>query len=339
MQVIANPTKYHFISITFLILFACTNSSVPKQAPKYKAHVLIREKKQADRIVKEKSKQDSVLLVDAFDSAYQHTLNLFHTPIRELYLATDLGTAHVIQGGNPKGKPVVLLHGMNASSTMWYPNFNALTAKYQVYAIDFLLEPNRSKSVKENYSSEEIAAWYESIFEQLGLKQVYLIGASRGGWLSVNYCISFPNRVKKLVLLSPAQTFTWISPSSDLLANVSYSLLPSDKRLKSALAGLSVDTSKIAPAFVRQFNLATEKSGLDRSIFEMRPFSSADLEKLTMPVLLMIGDNDFINRSRSLKLAKRRVPQIETEMVNHAGHFLSVDQATKVNRRILKFIK
>lgn len=327
-------------SLFFVLLGygSCTNSSTPKQQTRKQPKKEVPGADLSDSLEYEKHKQDSVLLVDAFDSAYQKTLNLFCVPVQELYLETALGTAHVIKGGNPKGKALVLLHGMNASSTMWYPNFSAFTPYYQVYAIDFLLEPNRSKSLKKSYSSEEIAAWYDAIFDQLKLKEVVLVGASRGGWLSVNYCLNFPSRVKKLVLLSPAQTFTWITPSSDLLANVSYSLLPSDKRLKSALAGLSADTSKLAPSFVTQFNLATEKSGLDRSIFVMRPFSSSELENLTMPVLLLIGDEDFINGRRSLKLAKRRLPNIEAEMINHAGHFLSVDQSKKVNRKILKFI-
>ena len=43
----------------------------------------------------------------------------------ELYITTSHGIAHVVVSGIRKATSVVLLHGMNASSTMWYPNAKA----------------------------------------------------------------------------------------------------------------------------------------------------------------------------------------------------------------------
>jgi hypothetical protein len=59
-------------------------------------------------------------------NAYNKTLALFELPIREKDIPTQYGNAHVLICGNSGNPPLVLLHGMNASSTMWYPNMKAL---------------------------------------------------------------------------------------------------------------------------------------------------------------------------------------------------------------------
>src|SRR6187402_1103004 len=142
-----------------------------------------------------------------YQQAYDKALALFTTSIAEQYVKTRFGNAHIIVSGPETGEPLVLLHGMNASSTMWYPNMKALSEHYRVYAIDFFLEPGKSQCIGEVDDVKEIIGWYFEIFDSLHLKKINLMGASRGGWLSVNIALRDPARIKKLVLLSPAQTF------------------------------------------------------------------------------------------------------------------------------------
>ena len=76
--------------------------------------------------------------------AYDETMKQWGVDYEELYITTSHGIAHVVVCGNRKATPVVLLHGMNASSTMWYPNAKALVKDYRVFAIDLLSEPGKS---------------------------------------------------------------------------------------------------------------------------------------------------------------------------------------------------
>ena len=59
--------------------------------------------------------------------SYNKALTLWKTAFHELNIQTSIGNAHVIVSGPKNGEPVILLHGMNASSTMWYPNIKALS--------------------------------------------------------------------------------------------------------------------------------------------------------------------------------------------------------------------
>ena len=271
-------------------------------------------------------------------NAYNKTLSLFELPITEKDIPTQFGNAHVLVCGNSKNPPLVLLHGMNASSTMWYPNMKDLAKKYRVYAIDFLLEPGKSTCTMKRLNKDEIAAWYDEIFSKLELKSFYLVGCSRGGWLATVIALNTPEKIKKLVLLSPAQTFTWIPPSSALLSNITYCISPDKEKLNNILAGLSVRSVKISKTYFEQYYLGTEKENISSCIFEMTPYSRKSMSALTMPVLVLIGDKDIINNQRCLDKVMKWVPNPDTGTIQNAGHFLSFDQPKIVNSRIHSFL-
>ena len=270
--------------------------------------------------------------------AYNTALKLWKTPFHELNFKTCFGKAHIIVSGPKNGEPLVLLHGLNASSTMWYPNIAALSQNHRVYAIDNLLEPGKSRIEGEVKDMMEMVSWYNEIFDQLKLEKFTLIGASKGGWLAIYIALQQKARIKNIVLLSPAQTFMWISPGSEMLANLTYTLAPKRKRLHGVMETMSVDVDKIEKSYIEQYFIATQKATFSKFILQMTPYSDNELKSLTMPVLLLIGDNDIINNEKSIEKAKELLPHSETGVIKNAGHFLSVDQSEVVNKRILLFL-
>lgn len=274
-----------------------------------------------------------------YEEAYDQALKLWQVPFEERYIDTRFGKAHLLVSGPENAEPLVLLHGLNASSTMWYPNIKQLSEYYRIYAIDFFMEPGRSVCQSEVENTEQIIDWYYEIFDALKLEKFSVLGASRGGWLGLNIALRDKKRVNKLVLLSPAQTFTWIKPGTDILYNIAYSMFPKRKHLRSVLETMTVDIDKISQAYINQYYLATKQASVDKCFLEMTPFTDKQLKSLNLPVLLMIGDTDIINDDESLKKAKKLLPNVQTQKIKNAGHFLSVDQPEIVNKEIIDFLK
>ncbi|MFD2823504.1 alpha/beta fold hydrolase [Lacinutrix iliipiscaria] len=274
----------------------------------------------------------------SYFEAYDKTLKLWNTSFEELYVPTTNGIAHVIVSGPKDGDPVVLLHGMNASSTMWYPNVEALTKTHRIYAIDFILEPGKSYLYNDIENVDAITEWYKEVFFALELNRFHIIGASRGGWLAVKIALNNQNSIKSLVLLSPAQTFTWVKPSTDLFKNIITLLSSKEKQMEQTLESMSSDVDNINKAYLEQYSIATEKDSVNKFIINMKPFSSNELKSLTLPVLVLIGDDDMINTKRTVDLAKRLLPNVKAETINNAGHFLSIDQAEIINQKTIDFL-
>jgi pimeloyl-ACP methyl ester carboxylesterase len=274
----------------------------------------------------------------AYFEAYDETLKLWNVAYEELYIPTTNGIAHVIVSGPENAEPVVLLHGMNASSTMWYPNIEALTKNHRVFAIDFILEPGKSYLYNDIESAAKVTDWYQEVLFVLELDSFHVIGASRGGWLAVNLALNNQKKIKSLILLSPAQTFTWIKPSTDLLKNIVTLLSSKEKQIAQSLESMSSNVANISDAYLKQYKIATEKDSVNKFVVSMKPFSNRELKTLQMPVLVLIGDDDMINEKRTVVIANT-LPKGKGEIIQNAGHFLSIDQAETVNKKMLDFLK
>lgn len=292
-----------------------------------------KKEKFEDYVFKTKSDKESYI------TAYNKALKLWEIPYTEENVQTTFGTAHVIVAGPKNGKDLVLLHGMDASSTMWYPNIKTLTKNHRVYAIDFLMEPNKSTLTAKPLSSEEIVICYNEIFNHYKLKKFDIIGASRGGWIATLLAIQKNNSIDKIVLLSPAQTFKFIDKPRKTSSALLLKLFPSEKKFSKTLKTFSTHPEKISPIYNRQFYLANKYAKSNSSMLKMTPFSDKELESIQNPVLILIGDHDVINSEDSLERAKKNLTHSKTVTIKDAGHFLSIDQSQIVNDAINVFLE
>ncbi|HXU28694.1 MAG TPA: alpha/beta hydrolase, partial [Bacteroidia bacterium] len=272
--------------LTIFFIYACENN-IEKNNSTYKEPAVV--KLPQDSL---EQKDSTVTFRDekqTYVQAYNKSLTLWEIPFEEKEVKTNLGNAHVIVCGPVNAEPVVLLHGMNASSTMWYPNIKSLSQQYRVYAIDFFMEPGKSAYQGKVNHTDQIVNWYYEIFDQLNLKKINLVGASRGGWLAINIALHSKSRINKIALLSPAQTFFWIKPGAKVISNITYSISPKRKRLRSVMQTMTFDIDKINEIYINQYYLATKKATLHTCFLQMTPFSDKQLESLNMPVLVLIG--------------------------------------------------
>ncbi|WP_339725608.1 alpha/beta hydrolase [uncultured Paraglaciecola sp.] len=272
------------------------------------------------------------------DELYSRVLTLWETPYRELKLPTSNGTTHIIVSGPADGETLVLLHGMNADSTMWYPNVKALSASHRVYAIDDILGPGKSKPNHDTDSLEFVISWYFEVFDALKLEKINLVGASQGGWIATNLALAKPEKINKLILLSPAQTLTWLDPSVDIISNLIYAFNPQREGLRNNLATLSSNVDGIQQMYIDQFFRTISTADTSPLLMDMQPFNDEQLSTLTMPVLFLAGDNDLFNGQDSVDRAIKIIPCIQAEIIQGSGHFISVDQAKVVNRKIEDFV-
>lgn len=283
-------------------------------------------------------KQDPETLTT--EQLYNRALTLWGDDYTELRIPTSFGEAQVVVSGPADGYPLILLHGMNTNSTMWYPNAPWLARHYKVYAIDYLLGSGKSESNKDIDDIGQVLVWYNEIFDALELKQFALIGASQGGWFATQIALNEPAKVNQLILLSPAQTFGWIKPSLDALKTVYFLFNPKRSQLRAMLQTMSTKVDNIDQLYIDHFyRYSTTNKSLPDLLSQMTPFADDELRRLAMPTLVLIGDQDIINAPENLEQAQQVLPCVETAIIANAGHFLNVDNAESVNKRVHQFIK
>jgi pimeloyl-ACP methyl ester carboxylesterase len=276
---------------------------------------------------------------ERYREAYTKALTLWTVPFEELDVATRFGTTHVLVAGRANDRPIVLLHSAQASSTMWFPNIEALSRNNRVVAVDFLLEVGKSKLEKAIRTRAELASWLTELLDNLQLEEVDIVGISRGAWNALALALVIPQRIRNLVLLSPAQTFTPVRNLRFLLGTIRCSFFPSERAIRALSRIAFHDPERVPDLFLKQYALGLQHFNLANGIY-LPPslFSDEDLRRLKTRTLLMIGDHDVVNTRESIEKAMRLIPGIETEIVPAAGHILTMDRAEYVNGRIIEFL-
>ena len=100
-----------------------------------------------------------------------------------------------------QGEPLVVIHGGGGDARTWKYNIAELAEKYTVYAPD-LPGYGGSQPLDGDYYIPELSDFVDKFARSLGLERFYIIGHSLGGGIALNYTLKFPQKIKKLVLVS-----------------------------------------------------------------------------------------------------------------------------------------
>ncbi len=275
-------------------------------------------------------------------AAYNSALNLWPVPVESSFVTTAYGQTHVISCGPEEAFPLLLLHAGQASSTMWFPNIAALSGKFHVLALDTPGEPGKSVPACRNDTKRDCAAWLESVLDELEISRTHVLGLSRGGWLALNLALHDPNRLERIVLLSPAGAFIALNSFFSAVAQAVMHV-PSRFVSKVALNSWVARSFVVNAVFAEQFmtglqnwNWHVNTSGYSGIMPCL--FSDEELGQIQQKVLLLIGDQDRLNPPRALERARRTMPHLQGEIIPQAGHFLNMEQPESVNARILQFL-
>lgn len=106
---------------------------------------------------------------------------------------------HYLDWGNPGATPLVFLHHLAGNAHYWDFFARRMSQDYHIIAVD-----NRGhgdSSWAGNYSPQQYVADLTRLVDDLGLKDIVLIGHSLGGINAIIYAASRPERVARLVIV------------------------------------------------------------------------------------------------------------------------------------------
>ncbi len=277
---------------------------------------------------------------EQFNLAYDETMKLWPVPFEDLMISTRFGETHIIASGSIDAPALILLHGMTFSATMWYPNIESLSKDFRVYAVDTIGDLGKSAISSIMKTREEAALWVSDVITGLQLQSAIFMGHSMGGWLTLNFALHSPEKVQKMILLAPAAGIHKNTPKF-LLKVYPAIVLPTVSRIRKELSWFmsrSYQPDAKSQVLINQFVI----SGMN-CVPQLRVtptvFKDHELQSLSMEILLMVGDQEVIyNYQKLLSKAKRLIPNIQTSVINGAGHALTMEKDEIVNDTIIRFL-
>jgi pimeloyl-ACP methyl ester carboxylesterase len=104
----------------------------------------------------------------------------------------------------PRDAPaVILLHGFGSSLDTWDAWAAALDSKYRVIRFDLPGFGLTGPDPTHDYTDQRSLAVLAALMDRLGVQRASLIGNSLGGKIAWNFAVAYPERIEKLVLVSP----------------------------------------------------------------------------------------------------------------------------------------
>lgn len=167
------------------------------------------------------------------------------------------------------------------------------------------------------------------------MERAYVVGASQSGYIATNYALYAPERVEKLVLLGPMGYAGTESTALRIMLVTFFPIKPLQERtVHWALGDNPLVLERCGEWFREVMNAIVVPA-------QTRPktFTLEQLENLTVPTLLALGEQDNLvgDPDKATQLA-RNIPDIQIEVLN-TGHAIGVEQPDHVNTLILEFFE
>jgi pimeloyl-ACP methyl ester carboxylesterase len=189
------------------------------------------------------------------------------------------------------GEPLVLLHGSFGAIDLWGPILTTLAETHQVIAVELQGHGHTADILDRPLSYEQMADDVAALMEHLGIVHADGVGYSMGGTTGLQLAIRHPDRVRKLVAVSPNYRSDGYYP--ELLAGLQQMTLE-------IFAGTPEEAAYLRHApHPEDFPVLVEKLKVLPQAFA---FPDEDVAAITAPTLVVLGDSDIVRPEHAVAL-------------------------------------
>ena len=208
-----------------------------------------------------------------------------------------------------QGRPLLLLHGSGGSIRSQRNRIPYFQNYFKVIAIDSRSQGKSLDSVSKHLTYDQMADDIKVLMDSLHIDSAYVWGQSDGGILALILASKYPVKVAKLSTFG-ANTF------------------PGKKAIYDEVVDMIEDTVK------------TTTNLQNRRLYEMlvkEPhITTKDLNKISAPALIMVGDRDLIKPEHTLMIFNN-IPNSNLFVMPGATHAGSSEKPDLFNMVLLNF--
>ena len=262
------------------------------------------------------------------------------TPLSE----QPINTTYVHQGSG--GTPFLLIHGFDSSVLEYRRLLPLLAAQNETWAVDLLGFGFSDRPYKIKFNPNNIKTHLYCFWKSLINQPVILVGASMGGAAAIDFALTYPQVVEKLVLIDSAG-LTGGSPASKLMfppLDYFATEFLKNRKIRQSISRTAYKNKQFATEDalfcgamhlqVPNWNkalIAFTKSG------GYQPLKANQLEEIKQETLILWGDEDKILGTKDAHKFERAIPNSTLTWIKNSGHVPHLEQPQATAQEILDF--
>jgi pimeloyl-ACP methyl ester carboxylesterase len=264
------------------------------------------------------------------------TTPLSHQPITTTYIHQGSG-----------GAPILLIHGFDSSVLEFRRLFPLLAQDSETWAVDLLGFGFTERISGISYSPKTITTHLYYFWKTLINRPVILLGASMGGATALDFTLTYPEVVQKLVLLDSAGLKAGSPLSKLMFPPLDY--LATEFLKNPKVRGSISRAAYKNPAFASEDALCCAALHLEMPNWNQAlisftksggytAFKLQQLAQIQQPTLILWGDSDKILGTGDAQKFNKAIPHSKLIWIPDCGHVPHLEQPQITAQHILAFI-
>ncbi|HEY5646222.1 MAG TPA: alpha/beta fold hydrolase [Pseudomonadales bacterium] len=231
------------------------------------------------------------------------------------------------------GPALLLTHGYSATSQMWRPQFEALSASHRLIVWD-MRGHGHSSSPEDDaaYSERLTTADMAALLEHLGISSAIVGGLSLGGYMSLAFYADYPEMVEALLIIDTGPGFKKDAAREAWNRTAMARANDIDARGAEALEGRSAEQATAEHRNLRGLVYAAR-----HMLTQHTPRVIESLPRIGVPTLVMAGAEDEPFLAATDYMAAK-IPNARKVIIPNAGHAVNLDQPERFNEAVLAFL-
>lgn len=251
--------------------------------------------------------------------------------VRQKTLAVD------IEGS---GEPVVLLHGLGSTSSVFEPQVMALRDRFQMIRYD--LDGAGRSPLSGPLSIDGWVADLAALLDKHGIAKARFVGHSLGTLILQHFAVLHPERVVKLCLIgvNRAPPEARRVAVRERVAKVRAEGIPSIAAtvVKGGVSPATYAGKPEVVGFVRELLLRQSTEGYAACCEAMAASNAADISKIKCPVLVVAGADDAVSPPANGAGFASELTDAKYVELPKCGHWHPIEQPAALNDALAGFL-
>ena len=231
------------------------------------------------------------------------------------------------------GPALILTHGYSSTSAMWEGQIEALSKHHKLVLWDMRGHGKSDYPADPNAYSEALTIGdIAALLDQIGTRRAIVGGLSLGGYMSLAFYRTHPERVAALLIIDTGPGFKKDEARTAWNKRAHETAERFERDGLSVLKSLSRERSSVTHRDARGLALAARGmlTQRDASVMEVLP-------EIAVPSLIVVGADDTPFLAASDYMAAK-IPGAKKVVIPSAGHAVNIDQPQAFIDAVLPFL-